>query len=53
LGMLADQREALRAIFEDRRIASPIEGRKRLQASVDSGSAEISTAQGCQTHTLS
>jgi transposase len=32
LGMLADQREALRAIFEDRRIASPIEGRKRLQA---------------------
>jgi transposase len=32
LGQLADQREALRAIFEDRRIASPTEGRKRLQA---------------------
>jgi len=32
LGQLADQREALRALFEDRRIASPTEGRKRLQA---------------------
>jgi len=32
LGQLADQREALRAIFEDSRIASPSEGRKRLQA---------------------
>lgn len=31
LGQLADQREALRAIFEDRSIASPSEGRKRLQ----------------------
>jgi transposase len=32
LGQLAGQREALRAIFEDRSIASPTEGRKRLQA---------------------
>jgi transposase len=32
LGQLADQREALRAIFEDRSIASPTEGRKRLQS---------------------
>jgi transposase len=32
LGQLADQREALRTIFEDRSIASPVEGRKRLQA---------------------
>ena len=32
LGQLADQREALRAIFEDRSIASPAEGRKRLRA---------------------
>jgi len=32
LGQLADQREALRAIFEDRRIANPKEGRRRLQA---------------------
>jgi transposase len=32
LGQLADQREALRAIFEDRSIASPTAGRKRLQA---------------------
>src|SRR6266436_4398240 len=32
LGQLADQREALRAIFEDRSIASPKEGRRRLQA---------------------
>jgi transposase len=32
LGQLAEQREALRAIFEDRSIASPAEGRKRLQA---------------------
>jgi transposase len=31
LGQLADQREALRAIFEDRKIANPAEGRKRLQ----------------------
>jgi transposase len=32
LGQIADQREALRAIFEDRTIQSPAEGRKRLQA---------------------
>src|SRR5215210_1686528 len=32
LGRLADQREALRAIFEDRRIVKPSEGRKRLHA---------------------
>jgi transposase len=32
LGQLAEQREALRAIFDDRRIASPAEGRKRLRA---------------------
>jgi transposase len=32
LGRLADQREALRAIFDDRKIVSPAEGRKRLQA---------------------
>jgi transposase len=32
LGQLADQREALRAIFDDRRINSPSTGRKRLQA---------------------
>ena len=32
LGHLADQREALRAIFEDRSIATPTQGRKRLQA---------------------
>jgi transposase len=32
LGQLADQREALRAIFEDRSRASPSAGRKRLQA---------------------
>ena len=32
LGQLADQREALRAIFEDRGITSPAEGRRRLQA---------------------
>lgn len=31
LGRLADQREALRAIFEDRSIASPAAGRKRLR----------------------
>jgi transposase len=32
LRQLADQREALRAIFEDKSITSPREGRKRLQA---------------------
>jgi transposase len=32
LGQLADQREALRAIFNDRRIGKPSEGRQRLQA---------------------
>ena len=32
LGALADQREALRAIFDDRSITSPAEGRRRLQA---------------------
>jgi transposase len=32
LGQIAEQREALRAIFEDRKIHSPAEGRKRLQA---------------------
>lgn len=32
LGQLADQREALRAIFEDRSIADPAAGRQRLQA---------------------
>lgn len=31
LGQLADQREALRAIFEDRSIAGPTEGRQHLQ----------------------
>jgi transposase len=31
LGQLAQRREALRAIFEDRSIASPTEGRRRLQ----------------------
>ena len=29
---MATQREALRAIFEDRRISSPAEGRQRLHA---------------------
>jgi transposase len=32
LGQVADQRERLRSIFEDRRIQSTTEGRKRLQA---------------------
>lgn len=32
LGQLADQREALRAIFDDRSIKNPEAGRKRLQA---------------------
>jgi transposase len=32
LGQMADQREALRAIFEDRTIQSPAQGKKRLQA---------------------
>jgi transposase len=32
LGQLAERREALRAIFEDRSIGSPTEGRQRLQA---------------------
>jgi len=32
LGHLADQREALRAIFDDRSITSPAAGRKRLRA---------------------
>lgn len=32
LGELADQREKLRAIFNDRNIASPAEGRKQLEA---------------------
>jgi transposase len=32
LGRLAEQREALRAIFDDRKIVSPAEGRKRLRA---------------------
>jgi transposase len=32
LGQLADQREALRGIFDDRTITSPTQGRKRLQA---------------------
>jgi transposase len=32
LGKLADQRESLRALFDDRTIADPAEGRKRLQA---------------------
>ena len=32
LGRLADQREKLRAIFNDRKITSPAQGRKRLQA---------------------
>jgi transposase len=32
LGQLADQREALRAIFEDRQLVKPSEGRKRLRA---------------------
>jgi transposase len=32
LGHIADHRETLRGIFEDRRILSPAEGRKRLQA---------------------
>jgi transposase len=32
LGQLADQRESLRAIFDDRKITSPAEGRQRLQA---------------------
>jgi transposase len=31
LGEIADQREALRTIFEDRRIRNPSEGRQRLQ----------------------
>jgi transposase len=35
LGQLADQREALRAIFDDGSIASPAEGRKRLHAWVE------------------
>jgi transposase len=35
LGQIADQREALRTIFEDRTIQSPAEGRKRLQAWLD------------------
>lgn len=32
LGQIADQRDALRAIFEDRAIQNPAEGRRRLQA---------------------
>jgi transposase len=32
LGQLAEQRETLRAIFDDRTISSPAQGRKRLQA---------------------
>jgi transposase len=32
LGQLADQREALRAIFDDRRIVQPSAGRQRLRA---------------------
>jgi transposase len=32
LGHLAEQREALRALFDDRSITSPAEGRKRLRA---------------------
>jgi transposase len=32
LGKLADQREAFRALFNDRKIGNPAEGRKRLQA---------------------
>ncbi len=32
LGQLAEQREALRAIFDDRRLTSPAEGRQRLRA---------------------
>lgn len=32
LGQVADQREALRAIFEDRQITDPAAGRQRLQA---------------------
>lgn len=35
LGKLADQRERLRAIFNDRKITSPAEGRTRLQAWMD------------------
>lgn len=35
LGKLADQREKLRAIFNDRKIDHPEEGRKRLQAWMD------------------
>jgi transposase len=35
LGKIADQREKLRAIFNDRKIDSPAEGRKRLQAWMD------------------
>jgi transposase len=31
LGQLADQREALRALFEDRRISTPREGQQRLR----------------------
>ena len=32
LGQMADQREALRAIFNDQKIRSPAEGREQLQA---------------------
>jgi transposase len=39
LGQLADQREALRAIFEDRRIANPAEGRRRLQVWLEQAQA--------------
>ena len=35
LGKLADQREKLRAIFNDRNIANPAEGRKHLEAWIE------------------
>jgi transposase len=53
LGQLADQREALRAIFEDRSIASPTEGRKRLQAWLEQAQGLGLTALNSFCQTLS
>jgi len=51
LGQLADQREALRAIFEDRQIVKPSEGRKRLRAwmAQAQGLGLTALARFCQT----
>jgi transposase len=51
LGELAEQRESLRAIFEDRSIGSPTTGRKRLQAWLEQaqGLGLTALAKFCQT----